>query len=98
MRDATLTLYDPTRRETVRVGGNQRTPAADFDATFAYYPEPGLLVLKHPGWAAGNTVKTARGRSSRLFRLTRGRYFGQWQSQVEPLCIKAELFLDREGV
>jgi pimeloyl-ACP methyl ester carboxylesterase len=45
MRDATLTLYDPTRRETVRIDGNQRTLAADFGAPLAYYPESGSLGL-----------------------------------------------------
>jgi len=43
VRDATLTLYDPTRRDTVRVAGALRPLAADFAAPFAYYPEPGLL-------------------------------------------------------
>jgi pimeloyl-ACP methyl ester carboxylesterase len=43
MRDATLTLYDPTRRETVRVASAQRPLAADFGAPLAYYPEPKLL-------------------------------------------------------
>src|SRR5271165_5114663 len=44
VHDATLTLYDPTRRETVRVAGAQRPLAADFGAPLAYYPEPGLLL------------------------------------------------------
>jgi hypothetical protein len=44
VRDATLALYDPTRRETVRVAGAQRPLAADFGAPLAYYPEPGLLL------------------------------------------------------
>ena len=44
VRDATLTLYDPTRRETVRVAGAQRPLAADFGAPLAYYPNPGLLL------------------------------------------------------
>ena len=44
MRDATLTLYDPTRCETVRVAGAQRPLAADFGAPLAYYPDPGLLL------------------------------------------------------
>jgi len=43
MRDATLTLYDPTRRDTVRVAGALQLLAADFAAPFAYYPEPGSL-------------------------------------------------------
>src|SRR5271157_846010 len=44
VHDATLTLYDPTRRDTVRVAGAQRPLAADFGAPLAYYPEPGLLL------------------------------------------------------
>jgi len=44
VRDATLALYDPTRRDTVRVAGAQRPLAADFGAPLAYYPEPGLLL------------------------------------------------------
>jgi pimeloyl-ACP methyl ester carboxylesterase len=44
VRDATLTLYDPTRRETIRVAGASRPLAADFGAPLAYYPEPGLLL------------------------------------------------------
>jgi hypothetical protein len=43
VRDATLTLYDPTRRETVRIASAQRALAADFGAPLAYYPEPKLL-------------------------------------------------------
>jgi hypothetical protein len=45
VRDATLTLNDPTKRNTVRVAGALRPLAADFGAPFAYYPEPGLLGL-----------------------------------------------------
>jgi hypothetical protein len=44
MRDATLTLYAPTRRETVWIGSSHRTLAADFGAPVAYYPEPGLWL------------------------------------------------------
>src|SRR5271165_815557 len=44
VRDATLTLYDPTRRDTLRLAGNPRRLAADFGAPLAYYPEPGLLL------------------------------------------------------
>ena len=44
VRDATLALYDPTRRTTVRVAGAQRPLAADIGAPLAYYPEPGLLL------------------------------------------------------
>ncbi|MGA8657288.1 MAG: hypothetical protein WB586_14170 [Chthoniobacterales bacterium] len=44
VRDVTLALYDPTRRDMVRVAGAQRRLAADFGAPLAYYPEPGLLL------------------------------------------------------
>jgi pimeloyl-ACP methyl ester carboxylesterase len=44
VRNATLELYDPTRRTTVRVAGAQRPLAGDFGAPLAYYPEPGLLL------------------------------------------------------
>jgi pimeloyl-ACP methyl ester carboxylesterase len=44
IRDVTLSLYDPTRRATVRVAGAPRPLAADFGAPLAYYPEPGLLL------------------------------------------------------
>jgi pimeloyl-ACP methyl ester carboxylesterase len=44
VRDATLALYDPTRRTTVRVAGAQRPLAADFGAPLAYYPNPGLQL------------------------------------------------------
>jgi pimeloyl-ACP methyl ester carboxylesterase len=39
VRDATLALYDPTRRETVRIAGASRR----FRRSAAYYPEPKLL-------------------------------------------------------
>jgi pimeloyl-ACP methyl ester carboxylesterase len=45
IRNATLTLYDPTRKETVRIGGSQQALAADFGAPFSYYPESTLLGL-----------------------------------------------------
>ena len=44
MRDATLALYDPTRRETIRLAGAQRPLAADFGAPLAYYPKLKLLL------------------------------------------------------
>jgi hypothetical protein len=50
-RNATLALYDPTRREMVRVGGVQRPLAADFGAALAYYPDPkltGLMAMFRP--------------------------------------------------
>jgi pimeloyl-ACP methyl ester carboxylesterase len=43
VHDATLSLYDPTRRETVRIAGAKRPLAADFGAPLAYYPDPKLL-------------------------------------------------------
>jgi pimeloyl-ACP methyl ester carboxylesterase len=43
VHDATLSLYDPTRRETVRIAGARRRLAADFGAPLAYYPDPKLL-------------------------------------------------------
>jgi hypothetical protein len=51
VRDATFSLYDPARRETIRIAGMQRTLAADFAAPFAYYPNPtllGLQAMMHP--------------------------------------------------
>jgi hypothetical protein len=44
VRDATLALYDPTRRDTLRIAGATRSLGADFGAPLAYYPEPGLLL------------------------------------------------------
>jgi pimeloyl-ACP methyl ester carboxylesterase len=43
VREVTLTLYDPSKRDTVRISGAERPLAADFGAPPAYYPEPGLL-------------------------------------------------------
>src|SRR5271165_1294599 len=43
VHDATLALYDPTRRTTVRVAGAQRPLAADFGAPLAYYTKLKLL-------------------------------------------------------
>jgi pimeloyl-ACP methyl ester carboxylesterase len=43
-REATLSLYDPTRQNTVPLAGAQRPLTADFAAPLAYYPEPGLLL------------------------------------------------------
>ncbi len=42
-RDVTLVLYDPTRRETVRIACAPKPLAADFGAPLAYYLEPKLL-------------------------------------------------------
>jgi hypothetical protein len=44
VRNATLSLYDPTRMGTLRVAGATRSLGADFGAPLAYYPEPGLLL------------------------------------------------------
>jgi len=52
VRDATLALYNPTRRETVRLAGAQRRLAADFGAPLAYYPDPkllGFMAMLRPG-------------------------------------------------
>jgi hypothetical protein len=43
VHNATLALFDPTRRETIRVADAQRPLAADFGAPLAYYPDPKLL-------------------------------------------------------
>ncbi len=46
VRDVTLALYDPTRRDSVRIDGTATPLAADFTAPIAYYPNPpfqGLL-------------------------------------------------------
>ena len=51
VHDATLELYDPTRRETVRIAGAQRPLAADFGAPLAYYPDPkslGFMAMVRP--------------------------------------------------
>jgi pimeloyl-ACP methyl ester carboxylesterase len=51
VRDATFSLYNPNRRETIRIVGMERPLAADFAGVFAYYPNPGLLgiqALMHP--------------------------------------------------
>jgi pimeloyl-ACP methyl ester carboxylesterase len=49
---ATLTLYDPTKRNTALVIGERRPLAADFTAPFGYYPNPGetgILGMLDPG-------------------------------------------------
>jgi pimeloyl-ACP methyl ester carboxylesterase len=51
VRDATFSLYDPARRETIRIAGTQRPLAADFASLYAYYPNPALLgiqAMMHP--------------------------------------------------
>jgi hypothetical protein len=46
IRDATFSLYDPAKRETVLVAGTQRPLVADFAAVYAYYPNPTLLGIQ----------------------------------------------------
>ena len=51
VRDATLALYDPTRRETIRLAGAERPLAADFGAPLAYYPKlklAGFMAMLRP--------------------------------------------------
>ncbi len=51
VREATFSLYEPARRETIRIAGGQRPLAADFAAPFAYYPNPmllGIQAMMHP--------------------------------------------------
>jgi hypothetical protein len=45
VRDATLTLYGPSKRETIQPPGARRALAADFTAPIAYYRNPFLLGL-----------------------------------------------------
>ena len=45
VRAVTLALYDPTRHDTIQVGGTERPLAADFGAPLAYYPNPKLLGI-----------------------------------------------------
>jgi hypothetical protein len=50
--DAKFTLYDPARRETIRVDSVKRKLAADFIATYNCYPNPSLLgfqAMLRPG-------------------------------------------------
>jgi pimeloyl-ACP methyl ester carboxylesterase len=52
VRDVTLALYDPTRRERVRLAGAQWLLAAEFGAPLAYYPNPklvGFMAMLRPG-------------------------------------------------
>jgi pimeloyl-ACP methyl ester carboxylesterase len=52
VREATLALYDPSRRETIQLAGTQRPLGADFVAPIAYYPNPtllGLAAMLRPG-------------------------------------------------
>jgi pimeloyl-ACP methyl ester carboxylesterase len=51
VRNATFSLYDPTKPETIQIAGMRRPLAGDFAAPFAYYPNPKLLgiqALMHP--------------------------------------------------
>ncbi|MBC8127785.1 MAG: hypothetical protein H8M99_11655 [Gloeobacteraceae cyanobacterium ES-bin-144] len=45
-RKASLSLHDPTRRETVMLAGKSRPLAADFTAPLAFYPNSRLLGFK----------------------------------------------------
>jgi hypothetical protein len=44
--DAKFTLYDPGKRETIRMNGAERPLAADFTATYSYYPNPVFLGIQ----------------------------------------------------
>jgi pimeloyl-ACP methyl ester carboxylesterase len=43
---ARFALYDPGKRETIRMDGAERPLAADFTATYSYYPNPFLLGIQ----------------------------------------------------
>jgi pimeloyl-ACP methyl ester carboxylesterase len=45
VRDATLTLYEPSKRESIQLAGARRALEADFTAPIAYYRNPFLLGL-----------------------------------------------------
>jgi pimeloyl-ACP methyl ester carboxylesterase len=45
VRDATLTLYEPGKRESIQLAGAKRPLDADFTAPIAYYRNPFLLGL-----------------------------------------------------
>ena len=45
VRDVTLALYDPRKRETARLLGKQKPLDADFAAPIAYYPNSNFLGL-----------------------------------------------------
>jgi hypothetical protein len=47
--NARFTLYDPAKRETIRMDGAKRQLAADFTARYSYYPNPSLLPPAHFG-------------------------------------------------
>ena len=46
VRDARFSLYDPSKRDTIRIARTQKPLGADFAAPFAYYPNPALLGLQ----------------------------------------------------
>jgi hypothetical protein len=46
VRDAAFSLYDPSKRDTIRIVGTQKPLGADFAGPFAYYPNPALLGLQ----------------------------------------------------
>ena len=45
VRDATLSLYEPSKRGSIQLAGAGRQLDANFDAPIAYYRNPGLLGL-----------------------------------------------------
>ena len=45
VRDATLTLYEPSKRQSIQLAGAKRPLDADFTAPIAYYRNPLLLGL-----------------------------------------------------
>jgi pimeloyl-ACP methyl ester carboxylesterase len=44
--DARFSLYDPAKRDTVQMDGATRPLAADFSATYHYYPNPFFLGIQ----------------------------------------------------
>jgi hypothetical protein len=52
VEEATLSLYNPSGQEKVKIGGAQRPLAADLGAPSGYYPNPllaGLYAMIRPG-------------------------------------------------
>jgi pimeloyl-ACP methyl ester carboxylesterase len=46
VREATFSLYQPAKRETIRIDGVPRPLGADFAAPIAYYPNPKFMGLE----------------------------------------------------
>ena len=44
--EVTLTLYDPAKKRTIRIDGQEYPLAADFSASFAYYPARSSLGIE----------------------------------------------------